>query len=359
MPPLEFDELRRAVKKGEIRPAYYFHGNEDLLKDDALRDLLAAALDPSTRDFNLDRRRAADLTADEFSTLSQTPPMLAARRAVVVTEIEALQQRRTRAQELRAAIVRYLERPASDTVLVLVQSASRQDDKGPRTDPDLSRLAASVAFESLRPDKLQKWIRYRASKEGLEIDEAAALHLHAAVGDDLGQLSAEIVKLKAAVGERAAGTEDVSALVGVRRGETVYDFQDAVIEKRFTKASEMVPHLLSTPGSSGVRILSGLATALVGVALARALLDRGTRPRVVEGQLLEALKSARPPALRKWGEETRRWTESAEHWSRAELDTALSELLRADRRLKDTTLGGEAELLTEAVLAMALEGQVA
>ena len=61
MPPLDFDAFRRAIKKGEILPAYYLHGDVDLLKDDGLRDLLAAALDPSTRDFNLEVRRGSEI----------------------------------------------------------------------------------------------------------------------------------------------------------------------------------------------------------------------------------------------------------------------------------------------------------
>ena len=51
MPALDYDAFRRSVKKGEILPAYYFHGDEDLLKDDAIRQVLEAAVDPSSRDY--------------------------------------------------------------------------------------------------------------------------------------------------------------------------------------------------------------------------------------------------------------------------------------------------------------------
>src|SRR3972149_3858575 len=88
MPALDFDAFLRSLKRGEILPAYYFHGDQDLLKDDALRDLLAVALDPSTRDFNLDRRRAPELTAQDFTTLALAPPMLTPRPAVVIGEGE-------------------------------------------------------------------------------------------------------------------------------------------------------------------------------------------------------------------------------------------------------------------------------
>jgi DNA polymerase-3 subunit delta len=355
MPALDFDDLRRAVRKGELRPAYYFHGHEDLLKDDALRDVLGAVLEPTTRDFNLDRRRAGDLSADEFHTLTQTPPMLARRRAVVITEAEALQQRRTRMQALRAAVLQYLAHPAPDTVLILVQSGTA-DERDGRPDADLARLASAVAFDALPPERLRRWIRHRAGQEGLNLDEAAAAHLHEAVGDDLAQLAAEIAKLRSAVGDRPATADDVSLLVGVRRGETVHDFMDAVTARRTPEAAAMVPHLLDAPGASGVRLVSGLATALVGVALARALLDRGGGPGAVGRELVSAMETARPAGLRGWREEANRWVRDASAWTAVELDAALAELLRADRRLKGTTLGGDAAIVTETVLALAGAG---
>jgi DNA polymerase-3 subunit delta len=353
MPALDYDAFRRSMKKGEILPAYYFHGDEDLLKDDALRELLLAALDPSTRDFNLDRRRAADLTSDDFATLTLTPPMLAARRAVVVTEAEALQLRRPRAQALRTALLKYLGKPSPETLLILVQSAEEKPD------PELARLAVAVAFSPLPPERIRKWIRHRAEGEGLALDDDGARHLHDAVGDDLAQLAAEIAKLRAAVQDRAATASDVADLVGVRRGETVHDFVDAVTGRRFDDAVGMVRHLLEGPGNSGVRLVSSLGTSLTGVALARALLDRGKAAGAVARELLGALGSARPMGLRAWSEESGRWVEDAARWSAAGLEDALTELLRADKRLKGASLGGETEIVLDAVLAMAGPSQAA
>jgi DNA polymerase-3 subunit delta len=333
--------------KREILPAYYFHGDEDLLKDDALRDVLATALDPSTRDFNLDRRRAAELSPDDFQALTLTPPMLASRRAVVVSEVEALQQRRPRAQALRAAIVKCLAAASPELLLVLVQSG------GQKPDPELMRLATSVNFAPLSPERIRTWIHDRARKEGLTIDEDGSRHLYEAVGDDLAQLAAEIAKLRAVFPDRVATASDVSDLVGVRRGETVHDFVDAVTGRRFADAADMVRHLLESPGTSGVRLVAALGTALTGVALARALRDRGGVRSNPTRELFGTISAVRPMGLRGWNEEAERWASDAARWSADEVDRALAELLRADKRLKSASLGGEVEILADAVLAMA------
>lgn len=353
MPALDFTTFRRQLSKGEILPAYYFYGNEEFLKDEAVRELLGRALEVSTRDFNFDRRRTADLTAEDFTTLALTPPMLAARRAVVLTEVEAVQQRRPRAQALRAAILKYLAGSAGDTLLVLVQSA------GEDPDVELGRATAAVRVDALEPERVLKWIAHRAGQEGLALDEGAARHLHDVVGADLPQLAAELAKLKSAVTGRPAQAADVADLVGVRRGETVHDFVDAVTGRAFTKASAMVTHLLETPGTSGVRLISQLGTALLCVAYARALRDGGMGGGAVESKLRETIATVRPPNLRSWNAEARRWAADAERWEAGELEAALDALLNTDRRLKSTSLGGEADLVRDLVLGLAARGEKA
>lgn len=347
MPSLDFDTFRRSVMKGEILPAYYLHGDEDLLKDDGLRELLAAAVEPATKDFNYDRRRASDLSADEFMNLALTPPMMAARRALVITEVEDLQQRRKKSQDLKGAITDYLSRPSAETLLVLVQSGGEKPDAG------LEKLTASVAIQPLTPEKLEKWIRHRAKQEGLEIDADAARHLKEAVGDDLPQLAAEIAKLRSAMHGQVVTTHDVEDLVGVRRGETVHDFTDAVTGQRFADAAGMVRHLLEGPGNSGVRLVMSLSTAITGLALARALLDNGSSAGSVAQELKSAMFAHRPFGLRGYDDEARRWVKDAASWKLGQLEHTLAQLLRADKRLKNTTLGGEIEIVSEAVLGMA------
>ncbi len=346
-----FDVLQRSLVKGDLQPVYYFHGDEELLKDEAIRRILELAVDEATRDFNLDRRRAPELAADDFRALVDTPPMLAARRGVVLTEVECLQQKRPKAQGLKAAVVAYLEHPSPQTVLVLVQSA------GEKPDPDLQAGACAVAFEALPPERVGRWIHHRAAAEGLRLEDDAARHLQDALGDDLPQLAAELAKLAAATGGRPATVADVSDLLGVRHGETVHDFVDAVSSRRFVAAAGMVPHLVASV--SGVRLLNALGTTLVGLALARTRLDAREPPRVATDRVLGAMYDTRPMGLRPWKEEAARWVSDAALWTAEELDAALATLLRADARLKDTKLAGDAEVVAEVVLALGASGRKA
>src|ERR1051325_11439708 len=78
--------LRVAIKNKSFAPAYYFLGEDDYLKGEALRDLIDAALEPATRDFNLEQLRGGEVTAETVGSILATPPMMAERRVVVLRD---------------------------------------------------------------------------------------------------------------------------------------------------------------------------------------------------------------------------------------------------------------------------------
>src|SRR6185503_17717475 len=63
----------KSIASRSFERAYSIHGDEEFLKDAAVRQLLAAALDPATRDFNLDIRDASSVSAEELASLRATP----------------------------------------------------------------------------------------------------------------------------------------------------------------------------------------------------------------------------------------------------------------------------------------------
>src|SRR5688500_4463502 len=103
--------LRPALQDKQFSPVYYLHGEDEYLKEDALRHLVDAAIDPATRDFNLDQRSGRDLDAESLASLLAMPPMMAERRVVVIRDVAALRE------DARAALDRYLTSPAADVLV--------------------------------------------------------------------------------------------------------------------------------------------------------------------------------------------------------------------------------------------------
>src|SRR5882762_202184 len=254
MAALTLDALLRSLKKGASlpEPVYLLHGDEDVLKDEAIRALVDRAVGYS-RDFKLDVRFAPDLTPESFHALVNTPPMLAERRAVVIRGVEQLGKRKTK---VRDEVVRYLASPNPTTLLVLVVAA------GEEPDADLVRASTSVALDGLSAERLPRWLQHRASTLGVTLAPDATELLLKAVGNDLSTLSRELEKLASLTagagrgGGRPVTADDVSNLVGVRRDETVFDLVEAALERRPARAAQLVEPVLEQAGMSGVKIVS-------------------------------------------------------------------------------------------------------
>src|ERR1041385_4776448 len=73
MGALSFDALLRSLKHGAPNPVYYLHGDEEVLKAEAVRAVLERAVEAGARDFNVDDRSAAQLSVETLRALVDTP----------------------------------------------------------------------------------------------------------------------------------------------------------------------------------------------------------------------------------------------------------------------------------------------
>ena len=327
--------FKKSLKRGEFAPVYYFHGEDDFLKEQAVRDLVEAVVDPATRDFNLDIRAAAELDAETLGSLLGTPPMMAERRAVIVRDVAALRK------DVRAVLDGYLAEPAADTVLVLVATASEKA----KADKGLEGRAAAVEFKPLSGDRVPRWIVHRVETVlGATITPEAVELMQRVVGYDLPGLAAELDKLASYAGDGVIDAAAVADVVGVRHGETLGDLLDRVAERDAASALALLPHVLAQPKTSAVSLVMALTVQTLAIAWG---LTRGGR-----ADYFELLKSGKAFPMRPWGEAARTWSAAERHWTDAALDAALDALLAADIALKETRISSDTQILSTLVLAL-------
>lgn len=349
MPKTPFDTFSKQIKAGTIPAAIYLYGSEDVLKDEAVRAILDRVVDPGLRDFNYDQRSAGQLDAESIETLCNTLPMMADRRLVVIRDIEVWQKR----AKGRATLLHYLQKPAAETVLILVQGAARREEEKSDPDPDLVELSCAVEADRYGPKLAEKWVLKRAEERGIQLDPGAAAHLVKAVDGDLGAARSELDKLAGLGGAERVTLEQVTASLGVRHGETQADWCDAVLNDESGRAASILPHLLAQTGVSGVGLLTQLGTQLIGMGLARALFDRGLRAGNLERAIRETLMRVRPPVRLDYRGSAERWSQLAEAWPKARVDVAISVARRADLRLKGTSLADERGVLVDLIMELA------
>jgi DNA polymerase III subunit delta len=335
------DALFRSLNKGELAPVYYFFGPEDVLKDEAVRTILDRALDPSLRDFNFDQRSAAQLDAEDVHALCNTLPMLAERRVVVLREVEGW-KRKTKG---RTEFLKYLERPSPETIVILVQGSIEETE-----DRELAAGATTVRFDPLPSERARKWLLNLGTKLGVTLEPDGAEHLIRSVGSDLGALRSEMNKLASLPSGTPLTAEQVGALVGVRHGETLWDWRDAVMDGQTGRAAALLSPVLAQAGVSGVKLVTALGTTLVGLGVARCHYDRGLRGRGLEAAIMKTLHSARPFGLLSYKEEASRWIRWASSWPTRRIRSALRAAGDTDEALKNTTVSDERGLMTDLVL---------
>ena len=339
------DALFRSLNKGELAPVYYLHGAEDVLKDEAVRMILDRALDPGVRDFNLDQRSAAQLDPEEIHSLCNTLPMMAERRVVVLRDVEGW-KRRTKG---RAEFLRYLEHPSVETIVVLVQGSAEDGE-----DRELSHSAYAVRFDPLPADRAERWAVRRAGQLGLTLEPESVRHLVRSVGSDLGALQSELAKLASLPTSETLTPERLGELVGVRHGETLWDWREAVLNGESGRAVTLLSPVLGQPGVSGVKLVAQLGTALVGLGIARTMYDKGMRGRMLEDAVFKVLLKNRPFGLLGYKEEAARWARWAPQWPLPRIRAALRAACTADESLKNTTVSDERGLLTDLVLQVTM-----
>lgn len=339
--------MRDALKRGVFDGAYYICGEDDFQKEDAMRQLIAAAVEPAMRDFNMEVRRAQDFDAKSLDAALSAVPMMADRRVIVIRDVSALRK------DARKVLDKYLTKPESDVMLLLVEAS------GGKTDSDLAKNSTPLEFDTLSADRIPKWIAHYASTEfQTRITPEAAELLQGAVGTDLHQLVGELDKLASYTNGREIGEDDVSAVVGVRRGETMADFLDQIAGRNAARALELVPLILSQPKTSAVSLVMALATQTMALSWGRARLDEGLSQGRLQGEYFNLLKQAGSAFTgRPWGSATVAWANATNRWTARALDRALVSLLDADVALKESRVSSEEQVLATLVLAMCIEDE--
>jgi DNA polymerase III subunit delta len=325
--------LRTAISKRTFEPAYYLHGDDDFRKDDALSALIASAVDPAIRDFNVEVRRGAEVDAETLEIVLGTPPLMSERRVVALRDAPSLRK------DARAVLERYLAHPAADTVLIMLAPAGSKPEKA------LMDRAVSVEIAPLSGDRLGEWITKRST---VPITPEASALLQDVIGNDLAQLSAELDKLASYVrgcgGPEVVDETAVGAAVGITREETLGRLLDYVAARDAAGAIAVLPHVLAQTRTTAVSVIMALTTQTLALAYAVASGKRST------GDFFALLKDTGAYPGRAWGEAVNAWVRAVPAWSLDALERGIKALLAADVALKESRVSDDEQVLVSLIL---------
>lgn len=266
-------DLESRILAGDIAPVYLLVGTDALLYQRVVAALVRMVTTDASRAFNHDVFEGKGTPASAIQGAARTLPMMAARRLVVVRDVEGL------GADGMSSLAGYLENPAPETVLVLW--AQKSDGR-----LKLFQVAKKKGFihELEVPRNLVAWILEEAARRQARIGEDAARRLADVVGADLGRLASSVDQLTLYALDRPVTPADVDELIAETRERTVFELTNAVGQGNREKALRAVARLVDQRESTiGVTMM--LARHLRQVAIARELSEartpRNDLPRLV------------------------------------------------------------------------------
>ena len=267
MPTLTREELRKSLKRGEIKPLYLLYGEEGYLRDQAARAITEAVLnDDPLREFNDNVFSLTNADVQQAIAAAEQLPMMLARRVVKITDFNKLRE----ADE--EALARYLVRPAESSVVIFIASDL---DKRKKLSKMLLDACVSVEFPPLKDDELKAWSKNRLKDLKVETDERTLGQLIALAGSDVRTLTNELEKLAtAAIDSGRITMEMVDSLVGRSRELSNFELTDHLIAKKRTRALQVL-HRVLDDGAEPVMLIGLIAGNYHRLALAKELMSQG------------------------------------------------------------------------------------
>ena len=257
------DAAIREAKKNELRPIYLVVGDEQVLRDEVVAQIRAAALGSGVAAFNEDRFTAGETDVEKIVSAARTVPMMAPKRFVLVRSVERWDSGEGSADDKRLApldrLAEYAAEPIDSTCVVL--TGTKID--GRRKLAAVAKKAGFlVACDPLGRRELPDWIVARCEARGNSIDPTVADLLAEIAGPGLAYVNDAIERLALYAGSGNEITEDaVTACVARIRTQDTWAVVGAVGERNLQKAFAALADAYD-PRDRGLPLLGALAWSI-------------------------------------------------------------------------------------------------
>lgn len=197
-------------------------GDDPVLRDDAVRDLIHAAADGEDLSLGLDDIGGGGEDYDVAVAVdaAQTPPMFTSKRVVVVREVGRV------ASDGVEALLTYFAAPCPTSRLILVAGGGQT----PRKVLDGVKRLGGVIETGIPTGKArQGWLEDRLADAPVRLDRRAVQHLSDHLGDSLSRVDGILSVLAAVHGQGARlGVDELEPFLGEAGGGAPWDLTDAI-----------------------------------------------------------------------------------------------------------------------------------
>lgn len=247
----EVTRIVNDIKQGNIKPIYFFMGEEPYYIDKLTEYIENNILTEDEKGFNQMVLYGKDVTIEEVIANAKRYPMMAERQVVIVKE----------AQELSRTIEKlegYAENPQPTTVLVFAYKYKTLD-KRKKVTKLLDKQGMVFESKKMYENQVADWIKRVLSGKGYAIEPKAAAMLVEFLGNDLSRISNELDKLAIIVPEGAVITPKViEDNIGFSKDYNVFELRKALGERDQLKAYKIADYFSQNPKDNPLVMTVGL-----------------------------------------------------------------------------------------------------
>lgn len=265
----EVIRITKDIKTGNIKPIYFFMGEEPYYIDKLTEFIENNVLQEHERDFNQTILYGRDVTMEDVISNAKRFPMMAEHQVVIVKE----------AQELAKSIDKlesYAENPQPSTVLVFAYKYKTLD-KRKKVTKNLAKTGLIFESKKLYENQVGEWIKRVLSGQGYAIEPKATIMLVEFLGTDLSKISNELDKLKIVLPKgHTISAKDVEDNIGISKDYNNFELRKAIGEKDQLKAYKIIDYFAQNPKDNPIVV----TTSLVFSFFSQLLQYHGTKDKI-------------------------------------------------------------------------------
>lgn len=247
----EVIQITKDIKAGNIKPIYFFMGEEPYYIDKLTDFIEENVLQEHERDFNQTIIYGRDTTIEEVISSAKRYPMMADKQVVIVRE----------AQELSRYIEKlegYVENPQPTTVLVFAYKYKTLD-KRKKTFKLLEKFGVVYESKKLYDNQVGDWIKRVLAGQGYAIEPKATAILVEFLGTDLSKINNELDKLKIILPKGHTITpQDIEENIGFSKDFNNFELRSALGEKNQLKSYQIVEYFVQNPKDNPIIVTTGM-----------------------------------------------------------------------------------------------------
>lgn len=239
------------IKGGNIKPIYFFMGDEPYYIDKLTEYIEQNALQEHERDFNQTILYGRDVTMDDVVGSAKRYPMMADRQVVIVREAQDLSR-------TIDALESYAENPQPTTVLVFAYKYKTLD-KRKKVTKLIDKHGLVFESKKLYENQVGTWISRVLQGKGYSIEPKANAMLVEFLGNDLSKISNELTKLKIILPKGHTITaKDIEVNIGFSKDFNVFELQNALGSKNQLKAYQIAQYFADNPKDNPMVVTTSL-----------------------------------------------------------------------------------------------------